>query len=548
MTEDLLRKVPKKFKIIPQHDALAWYEDDALWDSLDGNLRRVVLRSLCFWDIGFFARNVTTRWTTSKKLNIRYPIPQFHRDLWEIAVQEDDTLVVCPRGFSKTTAVSKIFSLWLLCFELEKSTIVISSKGLGEEIVGDVRRELEENLMILQLFGQLVPIDTSKEAGLDKWRQSHLQLLNGCELKTLTKGQSVRGLRPTRIIIDDPEEEKDVKNPAIAEVFWSWVWTTLHSSLDEGGHMIVLGTIISASCFVQRLKQEADDRGFRLFEYPAILDFDWNVWNITHDFDRAVEKARPLWPDKWSIPKLRKKLEKIKEKPFMQEFMNVPFIINKTPVFTEAVTIIMEPVQVVGNWHWYVEPLETVKKPDGTEEKRKRKVFVGIDLANGAQNGDYSVIMVRDETFKLVAMYRGKIAQDILAKEFDSVTQYFEDMFIVVENNIGLAFINAAKDFTWFEKFYQQESWDNVTNTQTKKVGWNTNVRTKPIAITYYNSLVRAGLEVPKELHEEITYYYYDEKGGMNGVKPHHDDAVIADSLCAQAFKHGFLAPIFFAF
>lgn len=205
-------------------------------------------------------------------------------------------------------------------------------------------------------------------------------------------------------------------------------------------------------------------------------------------------------------------------------------------------------MQVVGNWHWYVEPLETVKKPDGTEEKRKRKVFVGIDLANGAQNGDYSVIMVRDETFKLVAMYRGKIAQDILASEFDSVTQYFEDMFIVVENNIGLAFINASKDFTWFEKFYQQESWDNVTNTQTKKVGWNTNVRTKPIAITYYNSLVRAGLDVPKELHEEITYYYYDEKGGMNGVKPHHDDAVIADSLCAQAFKHGFLAPIFFAF
>jgi len=495
----------------------------------------VVIRSLCFWDIGFFARKITQRWTTAKKSGIRYDIPAFHEELWQISIEGDDVLVICPRGFAKTTAVSKIFSLWLLLFELEPSILLISSKGLGEGVIGDIRKELEENPLITMIWGQLVPTESKHKDSTEKWRQNELQLLSGVEVKTLTKGQAVRGHRPTLIIIDDPEENKDVKNPAIAEEFWQWVWSSLYNALDDGGHMMVLGTVISASCFVNRLKAEAEARSFKVFEFPAIIGFDWKVWEETHDYDLATVNARSLWPQRWTLPKLKAKLEKLTEKPFFQEFMNRAYIINKTPVFIKPALTIVHPIEQRGQWHIYAPLAGTVG-------------FVGIDVANGSQGGDYSVIMIRDAEMKLLAQYRGKIAQDVLAGELDQIITELSDCFIVPENNIALAFLNECRNYTWSDKIYRQKSFDKVTNRETEVVGWNTNAKTKILLITQYGAVLRNGLEVSAETEEEIAHYYYDEKGGMNAISPHHDDTVIADALCIQAVKHGLLAPIFSVF
>lgn len=539
MIEALRVKIPKKFKIINKADAERWFHNPDKWNSLKWPYKAVVIRSLCFWDISFFADRITQRWTTSKKSRTRFPIPQFHKDLWKICIEDGDIVVICPRGFAKTTAVSKIFSLWCLLFELEQSILIISSKGLGENIIGDIRRELEENRFIKIIWGQVVPSDTKKNES-DKWRQNELQLLNGTEIKTLTKGQAVRGHRPTLILIDDPEENKDVKNPSIAEEFFQWVWSSLYNALDDGGRMIVLGTVISSSCFVNRLKNEASQRSFLVFEFPAIIGFDWKLWEETHDFDLCTANASTLWPERWTLPKLKAKFEKLTEKPFFQEFMNRAFIINKTPVFHTIKTTIVHPLEVVGNWHIF-------SKPHGKD------LFIGIDIANGSTQGDYSVMMVRDAEMNLIAMYRGHIAQDILAIELntaltETVLHGANDCFIVPENNMGIAFLNEARNYNFLEKIYRQKTFDKVTQKESEVLGWNTNGKTKILMITEYGSVLRQGLDVSEIGQTEIEHYYFDEKGGMNAISPHHDDTVIADALCIQAVKHGLLAPMFMIF
>lgn len=535
MYKELLAKIPKRFKIIPQDKALKWFNDREKWDTLELPYKIVVLRSLCFWDIGFFSQKITQKWTTGKKTGQRFGTPEFHREMWGYTLKEDDSVTIVPRGFAKTTAVSRIEALWLLLFEIEPSILLISSKGLGEEVIGDIKRELEENEFIRLIWGELVPADNRKDDKTRKWRQTELQLLTGVEMKTLTKGQSVRGRRPTLVIIDDPEENKDVKNPRIADEFFNWVFTALYNALDDGGKMIVLGTILSENCFVNRLKNEADSRNFAVIEYPAIIDFDYEEWKNSKDWDKATKNARSLWPEKWTLEKLRVKLQKVTEKPFFQEFMNVPFVVNSTPVFTNALCEVVEPIRVEGNWNIY-------------KEKEGIDLFLGIDIANGSSGGDYSVVVVRDSQMELVAQFRGKVAQDVLAIEVDRFLEGTKDCFIVPENNIGLAFINAAKQYDWAMKMYKKKVYDSVTMKESDVIGWNTNAKTKILMITEYHKILREGLQVSPEINMEISKYYYDDKGGMNAIAPYHDDTVIADALCLQAVKSGVSAPMLAVF
>ena len=53
------------------------------------------------------------------------------------------------------------------------------------------------------------------------------------ELKTITKNEPVRGRRPTLVLVDDPEENKDVKNPAVAQEFYNWVFTSVYPTISQ---------------------------------------------------------------------------------------------------------------------------------------------------------------------------------------------------------------------------------------------------------------------------------------------------------------------------
>lgn len=47
----------------------------------------------------------------------------------------------------------------------------------------------------------------------------------------MTKGQAVRGQRPTKIIFDDPQENKDVMTKAIVDKFNTRVFSSLYNTL-----------------------------------------------------------------------------------------------------------------------------------------------------------------------------------------------------------------------------------------------------------------------------------------------------------------------------
>lgn len=490
------------------------------------------MQSIYFYDIELFVEDICRRWTSDPKTGKRYECAEFQKELRQLCKEPVDLLAVIARDHAKTTSVSKILTLWFLLYEIEPSILFIMSKGLGEETVGDIRRELETNPLIRLIYGQLVPVESRKASRREKWRQRELQLLNNTELKAITKGEPIRGRRPTKVVVDDPQENKDVKNPAIADEFNNWIWTAVYPVLSTGGSMVVLGTIIANICFVNVLKQEALARSFRVVEYPAVLNCKPDDIKDAPDNKVIFPKgARALWPQKWTLEKLAGRYAKIGRRPFMQEYLNVPFVLNSSPVFSAKYSFKVLPViKRDASGVVYFRAIDKTKRH-----------YIGVDIANGRVGGDFSAFTCRDEDFKLVAQFKGWIAQHLFAKLTADFCTNFEQFLIIPENNIGLAYINALKDYpAAFNAIYKTRTFDKVTQKETEILGWNTNSKTKPIMINTLDKIMRAGeWQVSEELKSEILYYYYDEKGGMNALAPYHDDILIADALTTQGCKKG---------
>jgi hypothetical protein len=47
----------------------------------------------------------------------------------------------------------------------------------------------------------------------------------------MSKGESIRGQRTSCVIIDDPQENKDVESKKIVDKFNTWVFSSLYNTL-----------------------------------------------------------------------------------------------------------------------------------------------------------------------------------------------------------------------------------------------------------------------------------------------------------------------------
>jgi len=70
-----------------------------------------------------------------------------------------------------------------------------------------------------------------KDKKLKKWRSKKLELTNGGDIMTTSKGQSVRGKRRRLVVLDDPQENKDVRNKRVVERFNEWVFSSLYNTM-----------------------------------------------------------------------------------------------------------------------------------------------------------------------------------------------------------------------------------------------------------------------------------------------------------------------------
>jgi len=291
----------------------------------ENNLPDWVLEEYIYWhwffDIGRFSDYIFTHWKQGVDGFIESPT--FHREIWDMLRDEEmhDINIIIARGHWKTTALL-IYMVRRILYYPWRSIVYVASKNLGEKWLWKIRRELETNNKIKHIFWNIVPTnsDDKKDKRLNKWRQKELEFLNWSYIETVTRGQPIRGARPKEIIMDDPQDNKDVKNPKMAREFVEWAFTSLYNILLPWGRMVVLGTIVWNLCFVKQLR---DEKKRPTIEYQACDDMFENILRPWLWSKKSLMERRDWKLITWKDGKETRK-KGIGTVYFNQEFRNIP--------------------------------------------------------------------------------------------------------------------------------------------------------------------------------------------------------------------------------
>lgn len=142
------------------------------------------------------------------------PPAEFHKELLEYSDMEGEPVfIAAPREHAKSTLCTLAIPLHDIVYKKKHFLIIISdTEDLAADFCQFIQMELESNERLRNDFGELV------RQGF--WRAEDFTAKNGVRIKARGRGQKVRGLRnrqyrPDRILIDDLENDKNVRNPRL---------------------------------------------------------------------------------------------------------------------------------------------------------------------------------------------------------------------------------------------------------------------------------------------------------------------------------------------
>ena len=186
-----------------------------------------------------------------------------------------------------------------------------------------------------------------------------------------------------------------------------------------------------------------------------------------------------------------------------------------------------------GSWHIYKQP-----QPD-------RRYIIGADAAAGGRNkdDDFSCIQVLDRaTEEQVAEFYEKVPPDRLGDQMALAAKLYNNALCAPEaNGPGLVTIhqlmNRHPGCTIYRRFAQP---GQVVGSETKLLGYNTNVKTRHYLFGQFESAVRRGetiINSPRLLGEMITLIRAKGTGRPEASPGYHDDACVAFAIALDVSR-----------
>tara|TARA_Y100001938_G_scaffold150408_1_gene241187 strand:- start:399 stop:2222 length:1824 start_codon:yes stop_codon:yes gene_type:complete len=174
-----------------------------------------------------------------------------------------------------------------------------------------------------------------------------------------------------------------------------------------------------------------------------------------------------------------------------------------------------------------------------------REYRIGVDVSEGIEIGtrdtDYSVAVVLDaETYAEVACLRTRIDPDLLAWQLTTLGRWYNGAFLVVEsNNHGLVSLKFLSEVYEYPNLYFERTMDERSIRATRKLGFKTSVKSKPVLIDFLKQLIR---EKEIDVHspiviDELMTFVNMPNGKQAAASGSHDDCVMALALAAWGCK-----------
>lgn len=201
------------------------------------------------------------------------------------------TLIMLPRGFSKTTLLNGV-NIYSTLLQLRKFIVYLSETGPMADIqLKNVQNQLTGNDLIKSLFGNLKPIQGS---GLT-WASDFFQTTTGVSFLARGRGSQIRGQnvnaqRPDLILLDDVEDLEAVSTEAQLEKTRRWFYRDVEPALavrDPSAAVVVLGTLLHSDALLVTLSRDP--------RFNTII------------FGAEDDEGKALWPEQLSLEQLNLK-------------------------------------------------------------------------------------------------------------------------------------------------------------------------------------------------------------------------------------------------
>ncbi|MDK0695935.1 terminase [Clostridium perfringens] len=372
-------------------------------------------------DIEFFCLYFLQDIFVVKDTNEARTLSKDHYELWQLANKTfiedlyDKVNIVCPRGFAKTTIFDLAISIWLVCYKKSTFTLLGAKReDDATQFIDSIKGVFNKNKKIISNFGKL--IDKKKF----KVNASEIEFTNGCYLRAMGSGTSVRGanfkgIRPTVVIADDYQDDKDVlTDEGRQKKYDNWtkqiekVGDTAvfrnGKKIKQATKIISIGTIIHLDCLISRLSrnksyytvlkqaiilkedQTVDDifdselwRECKKLYFDDSLEDSMEVANIFYKKHKKEMQFKVLWPEKWdcfidlAIPYWENR------STFMSELMNDATSIGEK-WFKSILTKTKEEIEE----HKFIKTMLCV---DPASTTKKKSDFTAMVVGSLATNG-----------------------------------------------------------------------------------------------------------------------------------------------------------------
>ena len=374
------------------------------------------------------------------------PSPEFHRELdaiWQQGVLKGrypltpaDTkaisrlpgvrrAVAAPRGHAKSTNLTFKGTMHSTLYGYKHYPIIISdSSEQAEGVLDNIRVEFEENTAILEDFGPL--------AG-SVWRSNVLVTKTNIKIEAIGSGKKIRGRkhrnwRPDLIILDDVENDENVRTPEQRSKLKNWFDKAVSKSGDDYTDIVYIGTLLH---YDSLLAKTLTNPAYRSIKYKAVIQFSqaddlWQQWesiftDLANDDREAdalaffqahkaamLEGTQVLWEEKLSYYDLMVMRVSEGEASFNSEEQNEPinpddclFMEEWFEYYNEAEINFRDPVF---DFFGFIDP---------SLGKTKRSDFSAIVTLAKHRSSGYMYVVDAD----IERRHPDRIIADVLAKE-----------------------------------------------------------------------------------------------------------------------------------
>lgn len=264
--------------------------------------------------------------------------PEFHRELdniWMKGVLKDlfpidksktkiisrlpgcKRAIAAPRGHAKSTNLTFKDTVHSIVYEYKHYILIISdSSEQAESFLENIRTEFEENEALIEDFGELQG---------KVWRTNVIVTKTDIKVDAIGSGKKVRGRkhrnwRPDLIVLDDIENDENVRTPEQRKKLENWFLKAVSKSGDDYTDIVYVGTLLHYDSLLAKILKNP---GYKTVKYKAVLSFAihkelWDKWesiyidlsNDEHEKDaleffnnnkvQMLEGVEVLWEDKLS--------------------------------------------------------------------------------------------------------------------------------------------------------------------------------------------------------------------------------------------------------